>query len=140
MTNPLLANRRTFLHGGASSVGAAALSSLLSRSATATPHTPAPTAESHTPALPHFEPKAKRVIYLFQSGGPAQHDLFDHKPLLVSQHGKELPESVRGGQRLTGMSANQSSLPLAGSQFKFQQHGESGAWLSELMPPPRKDC
>ncbi len=82
----------------------------------------------------HHAPRAKRIIYLFQSGGPAQQDLFDYKPVLNEMHGQELPDSVRGGQRLTGMSVNQSSLPLAGSAFKFAQHGSSGAWLSELLP------
>ena len=87
---------------------------------------------------PHFAPKAKRVIYLFQSGGPAQHDLFDYKPLLNEKHGQQLPEEVRRGQRLTGMSGNQSSLPLAGSPFKFAQHGESGQWMSDLLPHTAK--
>jgi hypothetical protein len=84
--------------------------------------------------LPHFAPKAKRIIYLFQSGGPSQIDLFDHKPLLNRKHGEQLPEAVRRGQRLTGMSGNQSSIPIAGSPFAFQQHGQSGAWISELLP------
>src|SRR5207237_3729660 len=83
---------------------------------------------------PHFAPKAKRVIYLFMSGGPSQLDLFDYKPLLSKMNGQDLPESVRMGQRLTGMSANQATLPMAGSIFKFDQHGKSGAWVSELMP------
>ena len=83
--------------------------------------------------LPHFVPKVKRVIYLFQSGAPSQLDLFDHKPLLSKMNGEELPESVSGGQRLTGMTAGQNSFPLAGSHFKFKQHGKSGAWLSDLM-------
>jgi hypothetical protein len=82
----------------------------------------------------HFPPKAKRVIYLFQSGGPSQLDLYDHKPLLNQMHGQQLPDSVRGTQRLTGMSANQSSIPLAGSPFKFQPHGESGNVFSEVLP------
>jgi hypothetical protein len=85
-------------------------------------------------AAPHFAPRAKRIIYLFMSGGPSQHDLFDHKPLLNAMNGKELPESVRMGQRLTGMSGNQASLPLAGSIFKFAQHGQCGAPVSDLMP------
>jgi hypothetical protein len=84
--------------------------------------------------MTHFAPKAKRVIYLFQSGGPSQHDLFDYKPLLNKMHGQELPESVRKGQRVTGMTAGQKSFPLAGSQFNFQQYGKSGAWMSDLMP------
>ncbi len=83
---------------------------------------------------PHFPPKVKRVIYLFQSGAPSQVDLFDPKPLLTKMHGKELPESVRRGQRLTGMTSGQASLPLAGSPYGFTQHGNSGAWVSDLMP------
>ena len=84
--------------------------------------------------IPHFVPKAKRVIYLFQSGAPSQLDLFDHKPLLNKMNGKELPASVLGNQRLTGMTAGQTTFPLAGSIFDFKQHGQSGAWVSELMP------
>jgi hypothetical protein len=83
---------------------------------------------------PHHSPKAKRVIYLFQSGGPSQLETFDYKPLLNKMQGQQLPDSVRRGQRLTGMSGNQASLPLAGSIFKFAQHGKSGAWISELLP------
>ncbi|MEM7306297.1 MAG: DUF1501 domain-containing protein [Planctomycetota bacterium] len=79
-------------------------------------------------------PRARRVIYLFQSGGPSQLDLFDYKPLLNERDGEPLPDSVRGGQRLTGMSAHQASLPLAGAQFRFERHGESGRWVSELLP------
>ncbi|MEM9080307.1 MAG: DUF1501 domain-containing protein [Verrucomicrobiota bacterium] len=82
----------------------------------------------------HLEPKAKRVIYLFQSGGPSQMDLFDHKPRLNKEHGQELPDSVRGEQRLTGMSTNQASFPLVGSPFGFKQYGESGATVCDLMP------
>ena len=82
----------------------------------------------------HVAPRAKRVIYLFMSGGPSQLDLFDFKPLLNKMNGQDLPESVRMGQRLTGMSANQATLPLAGSIFPFAQHGASGAWVSELLP------
>ena len=85
-------------------------------------------------AQPHHAPKAKRVIYLFMSGGPSQLDLFDHKPLLNQMNGKDLPESVRMGQRLTGMSGNQATLPLAGSLFQFAQHGKSGTSVSELLP------
>ena len=87
---------------------------------------------------PHLPAKAKRVIYLFQSGGPSQMDLLDYKPLLNEKHGEQLPEEVRGGQRLTGMSGNQSSLPLAGSPFKFAQHGQSGHWMSDLLPHTAK--
>ncbi|MCB0633348.1 MAG: DUF1501 domain-containing protein, partial [Lewinella sp.] len=93
--------------------------------------TPAPAFSEATPEfllgqLPHFAPKAKRVIYLFMSGGPSQMDLFDYKPDLEKMHGQELPDSVRQGQRLTGMSAGQSALPMAASAFGFKQHGRSG--------------
>lgn len=87
---------------------------------------------------PHFAPKAKRVIYLFQSGAPSQLDLFDYKPLLNKMHGQDLPESIHGGQRLTGMTSGQASLPLAGSLSKFKQHGDSGAWMTNLMPHTSK--
>jgi hypothetical protein len=89
-------------------------------------------------AQPHFPPKAKRIIYLFMSGGPSQLETFDYKPLLNQRNGENLPESVRMGQRLTGMSGNQAVLPLAGSIYKFAQHGKSGAWVSELLPHTAK--
>ncbi len=128
-TNHLLAlNRRHFLQQSSSGVGAAALMSLLGSGAGASP----------LKAAPHFAPKARRIIYLFQSGGPSQQDLFDYKPTLTTMNGEELPPSVRGEQRLTGMSSNQSSLPLAGSRFAFSRHGQSGAWLSELLPHHRQ--
>lgn len=123
-------NRRHFFQSGSAMLGAAALGSMLRNSSVAK--------EAAQSACPHFAPKAKRVIYLFQSGGPAQQDLFDYKPVLNEMNGKELPESVRGEQRLTGMSSFQSSLPIAGSHFKFKQCGESGAWLSELLPHHQK--
>lgn len=84
--------------------------------------------------LPHFAPKAKRVIYLFQSGGPSQLELFDYKPLLDKMRGEDLPDSVRQGQRLTGMTSGQDRFPLVGSNFKFDQYGQSRAWVSNLMP------
>ena len=83
---------------------------------------------------PHFQPRARRAIWLFQSGGPSQIDLFDPKPVLGQRHGEELPASIRMGQRLTAMSGNQSSLPLVGSPFQFASHGECGAQFSELLP------
>jgi hypothetical protein len=86
----------------------------------------------------HFAPRAKRVIYLFMHGGPSSLDLFDHKPKLKEQHGQELPASVRGSQRLTGMTSGQSTLPVAASLFGFQRHGESGTWVSELLPHTAK--
>ena len=84
--------------------------------------------------LPHFAPKAKRVIYLFQSGGPSQLDLFDYKPYLNKFRGMDLPDSIRKGQRLTGMTSNQSKFPVTGSLYDFKQYGESRAWVSSLMP------
>ncbi|HMC89964.1 MAG TPA: DUF1501 domain-containing protein [Gemmataceae bacterium] len=122
--------RRHFLSGASLGLGSLALGALLPRELAAA------TSQGSTGILsaPHFPAKAKRVIYLFQSGGPAQQDLFDYKPLLNQKNGEQLPDQVRGGQRLTGMSVNQASIPLAGSVFKFAQHGKSGAWVSELMP------
>src|SRR5439155_6193043 len=90
------------------------------------------------PAVVHFPPKAKRVIFLFQSGAPSQLDLFDYKPKLAELRGSELPESVRQGQRLTGMTSRQASFPVVPSRFRFTQHGASGAWVSELLPHTAK--
>jgi hypothetical protein len=115
----------------------AALASLLADDG----HCAAPPTREYDGALtglPHFKAKAKRIIYLFQSGAPSQMDLFDHKPKLAGLHSKELPDSIRKGQRLTGMTATQSSFPVAPSKFKFAQHGDSGAWLSELLPHTAK--
>ncbi len=84
--------------------------------------------------VPHFAPKAKRIIYLFQNGAPSQLDLFDYKPTLQKMHGEDLPASIRNGQRLTGMTANQAKFPLAGTKFNFAQHGQTGAWFTEAMP------
>jgi hypothetical protein len=89
-------------------------------------------------SLPHFAPKAKRVIYLFMFGGPSQIELFDHKPRLAELHGTDLPPSIRQGQRLTAMTATQTRFPLAQSIYKFAQHGQSGAWVSELLPHTAK--
>src|ERR1044071_5199064 len=84
--------------------------------------------------LPHFAPKAKRVIYLFQNGAPSQLDLFDYKPLLQKMHGEDLPASIRMGQRLTGMTSGQDRFPLAGTRFKFGEYGQARAQISELLP------
>ncbi|SFI44583.1 DUF1501 domain-containing protein [Planctomicrobium piriforme] len=123
-------SRRDFLNQVGMGLGGMALIDILRQQGLAD--------EDAVAGPPHFPAQAKRVIYLFQSGGPSQMDLFDYKPLLNEKHGSELPDEVRGGQRLTGMSANQSSLSLVGSPFKFQQHGDSGAWLSELLPHTAK--
>jgi hypothetical protein len=119
-------NRRLFLQSSALGLGSIALSNLLH--AADTPSIP----------KPHHTPKAKRIIYLFMAGGPSQLDLFDDKPKLREFNGQDLPESVRKGQRLTGMSGNQSKLPLAGSIFKFAKAGSSGLSVSELMPHTAK--
>jgi len=87
-----------------------------------------------TAGLPHFAPKAKRIIYLFQNGAPSQLDLFDYKPKLQEMFGQDLPASIRNGQRLTGMTANQERFPLAGTKFNFKQYGEHRAWFSEMLP------
>ena len=121
--------RRHFFSSSATGLGAVALHSLLRGEVRALPSTDA---DYRIPA------HAKRIIYLFQAGGPAQQDLFDYKPLLNKRFGEQLPDSVRAGQRLTGMSAQQASLPLAGSPFSFAQYGDSGAWLSELLPYHRE--
>ncbi len=128
-------NRRTFLTRTASGIGLAALAGLLSNDGFAAPVPGrAPARYGGLPGLPHFPPKAKRVIYLFQSGAPSQMELFDYKPKLTELRGQNLPDSVRNGQRLTGMTSGQKSFPVAPSIFKFAQHGKSGTWLSELLP------
>src|SRR5207302_2297697 len=86
------------------------------------------------PELPHFAPKAKRAIYLFMNEGPSQMDLFDYKPKMDELFDKDLPESIRKGQRLTTMTSGQSRFPVAPSKYKFAQHGKVGTWVSELMP------
>jgi len=123
-------NRRKFLSRLSIGLGSAALGSLLIpdlfRDQTVE--------EALTSGLPHFAPKAKRVIYLFQNGAPSQLETFDHKPLLRKMMGQDLPASIRNGQRLTGMTANQTAFPLVGSYYDFKQYGQSGAWVSELFP------
>jgi hypothetical protein len=126
----LLVTRRHFFGLGSTGIGVAALAGLLGQDLHA--------AGEALPGIPHFAPRAKRVIYLFQSGAPSQMDLFDYKPKLAEFRGSDLPESIRMGQRLTGMTATQSTFPVAPSLFKFAQHGNSGAWVSELMPHTAK--
>jgi hypothetical protein len=123
-------NRRLFLRQSALGLGGIALSSLLGGEGASRADNPF----KGILDKPHFPAKAKRIINLFMAGGPSQLDLFDHKPLLNEMNGKDLPESVRRGQRLTGMSGNQATLPLAGSIFKFDKHGKSGATISGLLP------
>lgn len=125
-------NRRQFLSGAGVRLGVIALGSLLGGTRTSSA-SPAEDANAGLPR-PHFPAKAKRVIYLFQSGAPSQIDLFDHKPGLRDRRATELPDSVRMGQRITTMTSGQKSLPVAPSLFNFARHGHSGTWLSELLP------
>ncbi len=126
--------RRAFFGRSATGLGTAALASLLGPSLLqGAGSLTAPGGGGLLPGL-HFAPKAKRVIYLFQSGGPSHIDMFDYKPSLKSHHGEELPASIRMGQRLTGMTSGQKSFPCVAPMFSWKQHGKSGAWLSELLP------
>lgn len=127
--------RRHFFGRSATAVGLAALGSLLKPSLLSGA---GPTVRG-LPGLPHFAPKAKRVIYLFQSGGPSHLELLDYKPRLKEFHGKELPDSVRQGQRLTGMTSGQKSFPVIAPKIPFRQYGKSGVWLSELLPHTGKN-
>ncbi|MEM1320527.1 MAG: DUF1501 domain-containing protein [Bacteroidota bacterium] len=131
-------NRRAFLSKTSMGIGVAALSSLFGLNCFRSGEQGALKATASRLGgildAPHIAPKAKRVIYLFQSGGPSQLELFDYKPLLSKMRGQELPESVRNGQRLTGMTSGQDSFPLVGSLFPFQQHGQNGTWMSDLLP------
>ncbi|MGD9853325.1 MAG: DUF1501 domain-containing protein [Planctomycetaceae bacterium] len=130
--------RRDVLSRFGMGLGAMALADLMSSADGAAPSRSGglDPAAAEPPALPslHLPAKAKRVIFLFQEGGPSQLELFDDKPVLRERHGTELPEDVRGGQRLTGMTGSQSSLPVVGSPFAFRRHGESGVALSDLLP------
>ena len=124
-----LQTRRSLLRGSASALGAAALAGLLARESQAASHGTVPT---------HFAPKAKRVVYLFQSGGPSHLELLDYKPKLKELHGSELPDSIRQGQRLTGMTSGQKSFPVIAPKFGFHQAGNAGTWISDLLPHTSK--
>jgi len=123
----LIETRRHFFGRAATGLGAAALTSLINPSAFAAPTTGALEA-------PHFAPKAKRVIYLFMSGAPSQLDMWDYKPKMQEWYDKDLPDSIRNGQRITTMTSGQKRFPIAPSTFQFKQHGQHGAWISELLP------
>jgi uncharacterized protein (DUF1501 family) len=129
----LLVNRRHFFGRAAAGIGVAALGSLLN------PGLLAGLAKDTKrygamAGLPHFPPKAKRVIYLFMAGGPSQIDLLDYKPALEKLHNTELPDSIRMGQRITGMTSGQKNFPCVKTLFKFSQHGKAGTWFSETIP------
>lgn len=126
----LNSNRRRFLSRLSLGLGSAALGSLLVPDLFSGDSSDSGLA----PGIPHFAPKAKRVIYLFQNGAPSQLELFDYKPRLREMMGQDLPSSIRGNQRLTGMTANQTAFPMVGSFANFQQHGESRNWISDLLP------
>ncbi len=126
MMNQML--RRHFLQTASLGLGTAALASLLQADQAAAEGIPGVLTKTHFPA------RAKRVIYLFMSGGPSHIDLFDYKPALRKHHGEELPATVRMGQRITGMTSGQTSFPCVAPMFQFNQHGSSGTWLSELLP------
>ena len=132
--SPLALSRRAFLSKASTGIGLAALTSLLPGCFSSSGGEVNPLTIPGILDKPHHLPKVKRVIYLFQSGGPAQMELFDYKPLLADRQGEDLPDSIRMGQRLTGMTANQKAFPLKGSHRKFAQHGQSGAWVSEFLP------
>lgn len=137
-------DRRQFLTKTSMGIGAVALGSIFGDKLFGdVPRHAAATADLNAQqkmlqALPHFAPKAKRIVYLFMAGGPSQFETFDYKPKLVSLAGQSLPDSVRKGQRLTGMSANQSVLPMVPSFSRFKQYGESETWVSDLMPHTAK--
>ncbi len=120
-------NRRHFLQASCGGLGAAALGLIGGPSAAEGP-------AAGLPGVPHFAPKAKRIIYLFQSGAPSQIELFDYKPGLQSIHQTELPDEIRMGQRLTGMTSKQTNFPVLASKFNFSQYGQNGTWISELLP------
>jgi hypothetical protein len=129
--------RRQLLGRGLNAAGAAALATLLNRDAKAM-KADAPKRPGGLPDLPHHPPTAKRFIYLFMSGGPAQMDLYDYKPMVTKLFDKDLPDSVRQGQRFTTMTSGQKRFPLAPSMFNFAQHGDCGRWVSELLPHTAK--
>jgi hypothetical protein len=128
--------RRNFFGNGANAVGLAALASLLGGK-TGSAAGPGPDSQG-LPVATHFAPKAKHVIYLHMVGGPSQMDLYDYKPTMGELFDTDLPESIRQGQRLTTMTSGQARFPIAPSKYKFQQHGESGMWVSEVLPNTAK--
>lgn len=126
-------NRRQFMAGTGLGLGAMALGALNSKQAFANP-----LLEQGLAGLPHHAPRAKRVIYMFQSGAPSQFETLDYKPGLVELQKTELPDSIRMGQRVTGMTSGQKNFLVVPSIFKFAQHGQSGAWISEALPHTAK--
>jgi hypothetical protein len=134
LARDLYHTRRQFFGDAGLRLGGLALSMLAGRAAAVNAAAPAERVQPALAGLPHFAPKAKSLIYLHMNGGPAQMDLWDYKPRLAEFFDKDLPDSVRHGQRITTMTSGQKRLPVAPSMFKFQQHGQSGTWVSELLP------
>src|SRR6266850_2191489 len=128
--------RRQFFGSSGVRLGGAALAMLGANRALA--ETRSERVHPPLPGFPHFAPKAKAVIYLHMNGGPSQIDTFDYKPKLIEHYNADLPASIRMGQRITTMTSGQSRLPVAPSMFKFQQHGQCGMWVSELLPHTAK--
>jgi hypothetical protein len=137
----LAITRRAFFGKAATGVGAAALTSLLRQEGLAAPPTPSPspTDASVLPGLPHFAPRAKRIIYLFQNGAPTHVDLFDYKPKLAQLHGRPVPDDYIAGKRFSTMTGKADGKLLLAPVEPFRQHGRSGAWVSDFLPhtPPR---
>ncbi len=133
LAEAIASTRRQFLGRGATGIGTAALASLLNPQLFAAA-TQDKKVHGGLAGLPHFTPRAKRVIYLFEAGAPSQVDTLDYKPTLEKLHGTELPDSIRKGQRLTGMTSGQKSFPIAKNFVPFKQYGRSGAWMSDLLP------
>ena len=134
----LLQTRRQFFGSTGLRLGGVALASLLGTPPATAGEASGQMMHRALPGLPHFPGKAKALIYLHMNGGPSQIDLFDYKPVLQEHFDKELPESVRKGQRITTMTSGQARLPVAPSKFKFAQHGNCGTWVSELLPHTAK--
>jgi len=133
MNEPVLLSRRNFLARSTLGLGSLALGHLLGGvlQGAAT--------NSRGPLGLHFPARAKRVIYLFQSGGPSQLELFDNKPDLKARFDQDLPDSIRMGQRITGMVSGQARLPIAPSKYTFRQCGQSGASIGDLLPYTQKN-
>ena len=128
-----LTRRQLFGFSG-KALGAAALASLMGTKAMAADPKDEKKRVGGLPGIPHFPAKAKRVIYLFMSGGPSHMDLYDYHPEMRKFHGKELPESIRNGQRLTTMTSKQKIFPCVAPMFKFEKYGKAQTWMSELLP------
>lgn len=129
--------RRQFFGRASAGIGTAALATLMQGQAHSAIQKPVTEGRGFL-GHPHFAPRAKRIIYLFQSGGPSQQDMFDYKPQMEALHGTDLPGSIRGNQRLTGMTSGQDKFPVVASKYKFKQNGESGIWMSEVIPHTSK--